>query len=246
MQYIEHIIEPTELLLVWQSLDETHRTRYKVAKLEQTETGITLTYLVDTKDFRSAQEKGFESYPAFQDITRPHYNVLNTFMRRLPPRSRADFAQYLAGMRLKPDSVLSDFALLGYSGAKLLSDGFSLIHPFNNVDNECELLLEIVDFRHIEETDRKKVIAGTPVSFFVVDKHEITNEPAIRIMMDDKQLGYVNRALISTVLEWINDKRILNARIEKINGTPSRPAAYIYTQILEKELYSFCSQSPSL
>lgn len=246
MQYIEHIIEPTKLLLAWQSLDETHRTRYIVAELDQTETGVTLTYLVDTNDFRSAQEKGFESYPAFQDITRQHHNVLNTFMRRLPPRSRADFAQYLAGMRLKPDSVLSDFALLGYSGAKLLSDGFSLIHPFNNVNDECELLLEIVGFRHIAEIDREKVVADAPVTFFVVDKHEVTNEPAIRIMMNDIKLGYVNRALIPTVLEWIKDKRILNARIEKINGTPNRPAAYIYTQILEKELHAFCSRGPSL
>lgn len=235
MQYINHIIEPTKLLLAWQSLDEKHRTRYIVAELNQSETGVTLTYLTDTKDFRTAQERGFESYPAFQDITRPHYNVLSTFMRRLPPRTRADFAQYLAGMRLKPDSILSDFALLGYSGAKLLSDGFSIIHPFNNVDEECELLLEIVGFRYITENDRKKVEAGTPVTFFVEEKHEITKELAIRMMGNDIKLGYVNRALIPTVLEWIQDQRISSAWIEKLNGTPGRPAAYIYTQIVEKK-----------
>ncbi len=247
MNFIKHIIEPTKLLLAWQPLDEAHRTRYIVAELCHTEGGVNLTYLVGTNDFNEAQLMGFESYPAFQDINKTHYNVLDTFMRRLPPRSRGDFTQYLAGIRLSPDSSFSDFALLGYSGAKLLSDGFSIIHPFNNVSDEHELLLEVAGFRHMENND-VKIVEGAPVTFLIVDKHEITQEPAIRIMVDDKNLGYVNRGLIPTVLEWIKDKRILGAWIEKINGTPTRPLVYIYTQVLEKELHSkrFCSPGPSL
>lgn len=248
MHFIEHIIEPTKLLLAWQSLDETHRTRYIVAELNLVDAGVNLVYLTHSKDFQKAQEKGFESYPAFPDINKTYPNVLDTFMRRLPPRSRGDFSQYLEGIRLKPDSKISNFALLGYSGAKLLSDGFSIIHPFGNVKDDCELLLEIAGFRHIEKNDGATIIVGTPVSFSVVDEHEVTQEPAIRIMVGDKKLGYVNRALVPTILEWIKDKRILSAWIEKINGTPGRPAAYIYTQILEKEVHNerFCSQGPSL
>ena len=247
MQFINHIIEPTKLLLAWQSLNETHRTRYIVAELYRVQDGINLTYLVNTEDFRKAQQRGFESYPAFQDINKTHYNVLDTFMRRLPPRTRGDFPQYLAGIRLEPNSNLSDFALLGYSGAKLLSDGFSIIHPFINIDNECELLLEIAGFRHIEGNHDENIELGTSVTFAIEEEHTITQEPAIRIMAADRMLGYVNRGLIPTVLEWINDKRVVNAWVEKINGTPGRPAAYIYVQVSEKPIPEvFCYPGASL
>ena len=234
MHFIKHIIEPTMLFLAWQSLDEAHRTRYLVAKLYLTNTGVDLVYLTDTADFCNAQQRGFESYPAFPDIHKTYHNVLNTFLRRLPPRSRGDFTRYLEGLRLESQAHLSRFALLGYSGAKLLSDGFSIIHPFNHVNDECELLLEVAGFRHIDENDKAMLVIGTPVTFSMIEKHDITQEPAIVIRVDGKKLGYVNRGLIPTVREWLDDKRVSNAWIEKINGTPGRPAAYIYTQILAK------------
>lgn len=68
MNFIEHIIEPKKLLLAWQSPNENCRTRYIVAELNRVQDEISLTYLADTEDFRKAQKKGFESYPAFQDI----------------------------------------------------------------------------------------------------------------------------------------------------------------------------------
>jgi hypothetical protein len=232
MNFIKHIIEPTRLLLAWQSLDESHRTRYIVGELNNTEEGITLTYLVNTRDFSLAEQRGFEPYTAFEDIHKTHHNVLDSFMRRLPPRSRGDFPQYLEGIRLERDAVVSDFALLGYSGARLLSDGFSIIHPFSHIQEEFELLLEIAGFRHLE--DNVKLDIGTHAAFIVEEKHEITQETAIRITAGNKNLGYVNRGLIPTVIEWINDKRIAAAWIEKLNGTPNRPAAYLYVQIAEK------------
>ncbi|MCD6038940.1 MAG: hypothetical protein K0S27_340 [Gammaproteobacteria bacterium] len=78
--------------------------RYIVAELNRMENGINLTYLVNTEDFRKAQNKGFKSYTAFQDIHKIHHNVLDAFMRRLPPRTRGDFSEYMEGLRLKPDT----------------------------------------------------------------------------------------------------------------------------------------------
>lgn len=67
--------------------------------------------------------------------------------------------------------------------------------------------------------------------FSVIENHSSTQERAIEIKADGEKLGYVNRALIQTVLEWINQKGIVNAWIEKINGTSNRPAAYVYVEI---------------
>jgi len=231
MHFINNIIEPKKLLLAWQSLDEEYRTRYIVAELNSTKGMVTLNYLVNTKDFLAAQQRGFESYPAFQDINKIYSNVLDTFIRRLPPRSRGDFPQYLEGIRVKPDAKISDFALLGYSGAKLLSDGFSLIHPFNDVTDKCELLLEIAGFRHIEANQDTKIEVDMPVSFLIEEVNEFTKENAIRVMVGGIMRGYVNRGMIPTFLTWMSSNRVINAWVEKINGTPGRPAAYVYVEI---------------
>ena len=233
MRFIEHIIEPTKLLLAWQSLDETHRTRYIVAELNRIENGVSLTYLVNTDDFKKAQARGFESYPAFKETNITHSNVLDAFMRRVPPRSRGDISQYLEGIRLKPDAEFSNFALLGYSGAKLPSDGFSLIHPFNDVDGECELLIEAAGFRHLKKNRDLDVKIDAPASF-LKEFNTVTNEDAICIAIGGQHIGYVNRGLIPTFLDWMNDKRIKNAWIDKINGTPGKPTAYVYVEISAK------------
>lgn len=235
MRFIEHIIEPTELLLAWQSSSEEDRSRYIVGRLHRTDAEITLQYLVDTPDFRKARDIGFDLYPAFKDEHTTYSNVLDAFMRRLPPRKRGDFPQYLEGLRLKPDVDVSDFALLGYSGAKLLADGFSIIHPFNNVKGPCEILTEVAGFRHIKKNDGIEAKIDTPVSFEIEEFHPVTQQPAIKIITNGTHLGYVNRGLIATFLNWIADNRITNAWVEKANGTPDRPTAYIYVEVASKK-----------
>lgn len=236
MRFIEHIIEPTKLLLAWQSADEEYRTRYIVAELNRIGNEVTLTYLVNTDDFRKAQNKGFSSYPAFQDIYITHHNVLDAFMRRLPPRSRGDFAQYLEGLRLKPETLISDFALLGYSGAKLLSDGFSLINPFNAVSEPCELLLEVAGFRHIQK--KHDEIKINDIATFTKEFNDSTQEEAIHILVNEKHIGYVNRGLLPTFSEWMDSGKIIGAWIEKINGTPGKPAVYLYVKIAADSIKS--------
>lgn len=229
MRFIEHIIEPTKLLLTWQSSDASHRTRYVVGELNRIDNEVSLTYLPNTADFRKAQNKGFESYPAFQDINKTHHNVLDAFMRRLPPRTRGDFAQYMECLRLKPDMQLSDFALLGYSGAKLLSDGFSIIHPFNNVSGPCELLLEASGFSYLQKNHDDLKVNDT--ASFKKEFNEATQEDAIRIIVNEKHIGYVNRGLLPTFTNWISNNRISGAWIEKINGTSGKPAVFLYVKI---------------
>lgn len=232
MHFIEHIIEPNKLLLAWQSSDENHRTRYIVAELNRVENEqIILSYLVNTEDFRIAQSKGFNSYPAFPDTNKTYNHVLDAFMRRLPPRTRGDFPQYLEGLRLKPNVQLSDFALLGYSGAKLPSDGFSIIHPFNNANSSCELLIEAAGFRHIKKNHDIEINIGDHASFSK-EFHDITQEEAVQIITNNKHIGYVNRGLIPTFLYWLQTGRIADAWVEKINGIPGKPTVYIYVKVV--------------
>lgn len=229
--FIEHIIEPEVLLLAWQSPNESHRTRYLVAKLQRNEDNkdnVNLSYLVDTNDFCEAQEHGFEFYPAFQDLDKTYENVIDAFMRRLPPRSRADFKDYLENFRIQPSAELSDFALLGYTGAKLPTDGFNIIHPFTNTQNTCEALIEIAGFRF---SIHPEVKIGNPVSFIIEPNHHKTKEPAVAIKMQEMHIGYIPRGLIDTFCEWLQHNRVINAWVEKMNGTTEKPRAYIFVEI---------------
>jgi hypothetical protein len=41
----------------------------------------------------------------------------------------------------------------------------------------------------------------------------------------------IDRGLLPTFLNWIDSNRVIDAWVEKINGTPGKPAVYIYVKI---------------
>ena len=232
MNFIQHIIEPTKLFLAWRSVSEPGFMPYPVGELTLNDEKINLKYLVDSPDFKRAQELGFEPHPAFPDVHKIYYDVLDTFTRRLPPRSRGDFPQYLEAIRLKPDTVLTPFALLGYSGAKLLSDGFSIIHPFHDIDTECELLLEIFGFEKIFEN--KNIEIGSKLHFSMVywpHPNLQKQECVIALKAGGELIGFVNKALIPSILKWYHEHRIAGVWIEKINGVNQPGIGYIFIKV---------------
>lgn len=121
----QNLIEPTTLLLSWQA--KTAKESYLVAKIEREKDNYSFIYLTDTAEFEAAIEQGFCGYPAFSPRTRLHTNnVLDAFLRRLPPKTRGDYHRYLQQHGLPAPFLYSDFSLLGYTGAKSPADGFVL------------------------------------------------------------------------------------------------------------------------
>jgi hypothetical protein len=241
MHFIEHIIEPTKLLMVWQSPDDKqHHRRYVVAELTRiAQDKISLTYLVNSKDFQQAKSLNFKGYPAFPFDERAGHDthdigVLDALMRRLPPRTRNDFSAYLEGFRIKPGAQISDFALLGYSGAKLLSDGFSIVNPFEDIDGPFEFLLEAAGYKYQNVAD-SSIAEGMSASFVQAKElHNGQEEDAIKIFVNEQHIGYVTRALLPTMQACLNQGRVANAWVEKKNGTPGQPVVYLYVKILSK------------
>lgn len=235
MHFIEHIIEPERLLMTWQHLPDNQR--YVVAELKRNlglDT-VSLKYLINTGDFQKAQEHGFDGYPAFPIKTETHtIGVLDALIRRLPPGTRSDFSQYLEGFRINPNTNLSEFALLGYTGAKLPTDGFSIIHPFNRAEGQFEFLLESTGyrFRNIPpgEIDVDNLV------YFREELETIDNaqEKVIKIFANELHIGYVTRALLPSFQEWLSEGRTIKAWIEKKNGNPGQPVLYLYVQAFAK------------
>jgi hypothetical protein len=225
---IQHVHEPSRLILAWQAADLAgNRQRFAVGEVARQDSTIVLTYYQDSPDVREATELGYEGYAAFSLKERTHSkHVLEAFMRRLPPRSRIDFPQYLDGFRLSASSTISDFALLGYSEAKLPSDGFSLVDALDDVQGPSEFVWEIAGYRHYRGLTEAEV--GSPVTLDL-DPNNPFDPNAVQIRHKGRTIGYINRLQAPVVREWVQAGRV-TASIERLNGTPERPKAFIFVR----------------
>lgn len=236
MRYIQHIIEPQELLLSWQTDSPENRMRLFVAKLIRNGNDADLVYLKDTPDFKTAQKNGFDCYPGLSVETDRHINILATFMKRLPPRSRNDFPKFLNALRLNPQDSgkISNFALLGYSNAKLPGDGFTVINPFTNIEPPFELLMQVQGYRFFTDPDlHESLKEGLAVSF-QAQPQNLKDPKAIMILIDGRQIGYACKGLTDSLHRWIKSGYDISASIERINGTPERPDVFILVEISTK------------
>lgn len=235
MNFIEHVLEPKRLLLVWQGPEgSSRRMRYAVAELARQGDGqVRFEYLVNTDDFKNACAEGFINFPAFRKVDQSYeLGVVDTFIRRLPPPSRGDYAQYLEQFRLRPDTKISDFALLAYTGAKLPSDGFSIINPLAQVDSEGEVLLEVAGFRHVSRIPLASLHPGIPVQF-APEPDNAFDPGAVAILVRDEKIGYVPRQQARGIREQLANGS-LSAQIERLNGSPERPLVFLFVALRPK------------
>jgi len=233
MNWIEHIVEPNRLLLTWQAPDKENRLRRIIAELIRTGDEAKLKYLTESDDYKEAVKLGFNGFAAFSLDDQSYDNVLGVFMKRLPPRTRTDFIKYLEAIRIpeKLKDKISDFALLGYSGARLPDDDFSVVHPFDGVNAGFELFTEICGFRHNEGTN---ILSELKEGQEVVLEKEPSNmyDPlAVKIMFNKVKLGYINRGQLIAINRWIDHNLISEVVIERINGLPGNPKVYIFIKV---------------
>ena len=228
MNVIEHVCEPTQLVLTWQSpdLNGQERKRFGVADLHRADDDAVLVYR-SNDEVNEAKALGYEGYPAFRLDNRQHASALAAFKRRLPPRERSDFAHYLRNFRLQ-SCDLSDFALLGYTEAKLPSDGFGLVDRLEDSCVPSEHLLEIAGFRHYL-TEANGLPEGEGVQI-ELEPENLYDSEAIAFRWKGRKIGNVNRFQIATVTQWLGN-RTVTATLERRNGSPERPRGYAFVVV---------------
>ncbi len=232
MRYIEHIVEPDRLLLSWQTASE--RLRMFVAELIRSgDDDANLVYLKESEDFLRAQNLEFEGYPGFSIKNDVYKNVLTSFMKRLPPRSRGDFGRFLDALRIKAEAKagISDFALLGYSEAKLPDDDFTVIHPFENASVPFELLLPVRGYRHYKDQLPFADLSTDMQAGFEAEPENPKDPEAIKVVIDGARVGYVSRGLTGSFHKWMQSDLTISAYVERINGTEQDPEIYLYVLV---------------
>ena len=236
--WITRVQEPRALFLAWQAPEHfTERRRWAVGKLTPILEGLELRYFSDAEfpEFnagKSAEEMrslSYQGFPSF-DLKQPvhHSGVADAFMRRLPPQSRADFGDFLRQFRLKPDLPLSPLALLARTEAKLPSDGFSIVDPLDPSVQTCDLLLEIAGF-HYYVKDHLSLEIGHRVEIEPEPDNEY-DSGAVKIGFGSRKIGNINRLQAPTFLRWLKNREV-SAVIERLNGEPDKPRAYIFARI---------------
>ena len=233
MNQIEHVIEPSRLWLAWQSPDGQgcSRSRRIVAEIvRENSKSVVFRYLENNADFQAARDDGFKGFPAFDIRAQEHRTgVLDAFVRRLPPRKREDFGDYLETHRLPKEFCASDMALLGYTGAKLPGDSFELVPDLTNAQPPFELLLEVAGFRYQKEISVKDLAVGSTVQLYP-EPENIFDSQAIAIKYNDIGLGYVSKPYISAMHGWLQNAHV-EALIERLNGKPERPLVYLLVTV---------------
>jgi hypothetical protein len=221
------------LLLAWQASDpDGERTRFAVGELLLEGEECTLRYL-SGNEVDSARALGFSGYPAF-DVGKVEHRkgVLAAFMRRLPPRTRADFDAYKAQFRLQAGLSISDFALLAYTEAKLPSDGFSIVNPLTDVCGPCEFLLESAGYRHYAGGLNEPLSVGQRLQF-VAEPSNKWDPNAVRVEANSELVGYVNRLQAPAFLQWIK-QAVVEGFVERLNGNAVKPRLFMFVSVAGK------------
>lgn len=233
MNIIQNIVEPEELLLVWKAPlePEKRRSNLAVGKIRNTRNGGELTYLQDSKDFQDAEQQGFHGYPAFALTRQLHSEVMRTFLRRLPPRNRSDFSDFLKFYRLPIDGDISDFALLANTGGKLPRDWFSVVPDLKSINPPCELLIEVAGFRHQDCFKVGIIPQSGDEAHFRLEPTNPHDPSAIQIFSGEHPIGYVNRLQTGGIKKWLDSGKVVKANIDRINGIQERPIIYLFIEV---------------
>jgi len=117
---------------------------------------------------------------------------------------------------------------LGYSEAKLPGDSFSIINPFEDSEAPFEFLTEISGLRYYSKLEELPE-EGLPVGFEKEPENEFDLD-AIKIMLDQRKIGYVNRVQLSLFNEWLPTGQ-LEAVVERFNGSQERPTGHLFVNI---------------
>ena len=232
MNPLRHLVEPSSLFMTWQPSDEgaPTRTRRVIGEVARDGAGIVFRYLKGTQDFSAAENAGFKGFPAFRlENLETREGVRESLMRRLPPRNREDFVDYLRSHALPAPFALSELALLGYTGARLPSDGFALVPDFPPEAHPCEYIMELAGTRHVFNGNLADLRVGDTVTIRT-DPTNPVEADSLMVYHRDQPIGYVNRALKAMVYRWLATER-LSAVIERLNGKPDRPLVYVRVSV---------------
>lgn len=230
---IENPIQTERALLTWQRPLSAggRRDRFAVGEFRQSPDGVIFEYLPEEM-LQTARSQGYRSYPGLlPSAERTSSEALSVMMRRLPPRDRSDFPDFMRAFGLSPQADFSDLSLLAYTGARVKSDSdsFGITETFDGFDQPFDYVFDIAGVRHYLAT-----LNATAEEDDVTFRHEANNDfdpRAIEVLNSrGLRLGYLNKLQAPKMLEWLATGSVV-ARVFRKNGRPDYPRLFVKAQI---------------
>ncbi len=237
--WIENVCEPERLYLGWQAPDEFNdRYRWAVGEIIRNGSEALFRYFADDEHFRQLNDGkshaelealSYRGYPAFARSQLTHAEgVLSAFLRRLPPDGRPDIAAYKQTFRLPAELPITPFGMLGYSEAKLPSDGFCIVNPLQPPAERCELMIEIAGFRYYKEKVAPLVLGqGIRIAPEPTNEHDPN---AVQLIAGTQKIGNINRLQTAAFHSWLKNRK-MTAVVERLNGRPDKPRVHLFVRV---------------
>jgi len=231
MKFINNIIEPDILYLVWQAGISTpgERTNRIVGELIRNNDIVNLRYCVERDSFKEAYYKySFQGYMPYDIRKEPHLDVMEVFSRRLVSKKRSDYVKYLESIRINSNIAMSDFSLLGYSEGRVDGDRFSIINPFTNIRKNVQFLTKVVGVNYV--FNKRSPIYIDDIVILKKEKENAFDKNALAIIYNGEKIGYINRILAPQLNMWLDEAKV-QATIEKVIKTDESIKIYLYIDI---------------
>lgn len=172
----------------------------------------------------AAQEDAFTYYPAFNEVDKVYTdNVLEVFKRRLlnpQRRDYDDFLNYWGAIGYKDDT----FALLGLTGAKLLTDNFEFIAPHYEYPARFNTDVSWLNTKSQYVVDSIRKLSNIEVEEKISLEPEPDNsydQKAVKVLFEKETLGYLKSIHCENVFDAISKGKPVKQQVANIikNGT---------------------------
>lgn len=197
--------------------------RHIIGVLKKEHDSYSFSYIQE--NLHAAKNDGFLNYPAFDKLDQIYNeNVLEVFNRRLINPTRPDydkFLSYWSAMEYKGNV----FALLGLTGAKLLTDNFEFIAPHTEVPAVFYSNISWLS----KSKDEIKEEVRTTNDFAEISKHLILKldsgndyDPnAVEVLYKQNTLGYLKSIHCENVSNALKNGRNATVSVKNIirNGS---------------------------
>lgn len=209
-----------KIYLTWKKTFES--SRRIVAILEKKENSYKFYYIKENIEL--AKKEGFQYYPAFQDLDKIYTeNVLENFQRRLLNPARRDYKDFLSYWEAN-DYEDNIFALLGLTGAKLLTDNFEFIAPHDEMPARFLTNVSRINLSDKNVVDEAKTLSNNELQkrlSLVQDKTNSYDNKAIKVLFDKNTLGFIKSIHCHNIYNALEQQKQVSFEVKNVikNGT---------------------------